>query len=209
MLYSFHHNFLYTHVARTGGVSLTQALQLAAPQMRGIGTQHGALAEARGALGAAFDEVYKFAFVRNPWDRLVSYRAFLAAADPGIDPAELADPDAAHWRDFEAFLDGLLRESVEIDGVARPVFSQIHQLTDAEGRLLCDRVGRFERYADDAAAIFAGAGLRLPPLGHENRSTRRGYAEYYTPAARDMVAEVCAADVAAFGYGFEAEAGGE
>lgn len=210
MLYSFQHNFLYTHVPRTGGVSLTQALQMAAPGMRSIGDQHAALSEARADLGAEFDRVFKFAVVRNSWDRLVSYRGFLATvtAPPDTPPDLIADPDAAHWREFEGFLDELLAERCIVDGVERRRFNQFHQLADAEGHLLCDRVGRFETLATDVADIFDCAGLRLPPLRHENRSNRHGYAAYYTPAARQMVAEALSDEIAAFRFEFDGGAPG-
>jgi hypothetical protein len=205
MLYSYQQNFLFTHVARTGGVSIEHALRFAMPNLRTLGVQHAALAEARATLGPLYDDLFTFAFVRNPWDRLVSWRGLLAGLD-GTPAASVADPDAAHWREFEGFLADIIAETIEIDGVTRRAFSQFHQLADAEEQLLASQVGRFETLTEDAAAIFARAGLRVPPLTHENRSAHLPYGTYYTAAARDMVAEAFAADVEAFGYRFEGEA---
>ncbi len=204
MLYSFQQNFLFTHVARTAGVSIEQALRFALPNLRAIGRQHSTLAEARADLGPLYADLFTFAFVRNPWDRLVSWRGFLAGLD-GTPAQAVADPDAAHWRAFEGFLADVISETRDIDGVTRPVFSQFHQLADAGERILASHVGRFETLVEDTAAIFAKAGLRVPPLTHENRSAHLPYAAYYSDAAREMVAEAFAKDVEAFGYRFEGE----
>jgi hypothetical protein len=85
------------------------------------------------------------------------------------------------------------------------VFSQFHQLADAEEQLLASHVGRFETLIEDTAAIFDKAGMRVPPLPHKNRSAHLPYATYYSDAAREMVAEAFAKDVEAFGYRFEGE----
>ncbi|MGB0524159.1 MAG: sulfotransferase family 2 domain-containing protein [Flammeovirgaceae bacterium] len=72
MLYSVQHQFLFTHVSRTGGVSLSQCLRQQAPDVQDILWQHAPLILAKQLLGEIFNQVYKFAFVRNPWERFVS-----------------------------------------------------------------------------------------------------------------------------------------
>ena len=206
MIYSFQDNFILAHITRTGGVSLANTLEFAGVSVKLLGQQHSPLYEAKTILGDDFDPMFKAAIVRNPWDRLMSWQSFIASTVLGdvADPEAISDPDAAHWRDFDAFVDDMLNETAIIDGETRPVFSQVHQLSDANETLLTDYIGRFETYETSVQTIFEKIGKRMPRIRHENKSPHHPYTVYYSDAAREMVAEKLALDIATFGYSFEA-----
>ena len=68
---SFDHNFLFIHVPRTAGTSMEQA-----PFIHGkhghIPFYHYEIAIERGSVGFEWDDVFKWAFVRDPFDRFIS-----------------------------------------------------------------------------------------------------------------------------------------
>ena len=72
------HKFVFIHIPKTGGSSI-ETLFLGKPQRRWAPEinhyfQHATAAELRNRLMNRdnFDRYFKFAFVRNPWDRIVS-----------------------------------------------------------------------------------------------------------------------------------------
>lgn len=133
-----------------------------------------------------------FAVVRNPWDRLVST---FANPDPHLTAAAQ-------------------RAGIDLEGLGFPAFVQavapfehIHLLPqneficDRRGRLLVDRVLRFESLEDDFAELRRTLSV-ASVLGHHNRSTRRPYQAYYDRASRAAVARKYRRDVELFGYRF-------
>jgi len=207
MLYSFQAAVLFVHVSRTAGVSIQACMRAGLNNSTILGSsQHAPLCEARTELGELFDSTYKFAVVRNPWDRLVSWYAYLAAVTfaRDLDKKSQSAPDAAHWKEFDAYLDVALRETCRIDGEERLMLSQFHQLADAEGQLLVDGLGRFENLADDVPRLFSEANLKCPPLKQINQSNHVHYSAYYSDYGRELVGALLKDDVEGFDYQFDA-----
>lgn len=205
MLYAPEHAFLFTHITRTGGVALTNALYGAGLKIKPMGEQHAPLCEAKAHFGNAFEALFKATIVRNPWDRLASWNSLIAKTLLGDDaePAAIADPDAKHWREFDGFVEDVLNETRVIDGESRRRFSQFHQLSDASETLLTDYIGRYETYSDSILAICNRAGFNAPIVQRINASTHHHYSAYYSQAAKEMVANAVALDIESFGYQFE------
>ena len=73
-------------------------------------------------------------------------------------------------------------------------------LQDAGGLPQGDLFIRLEHFEQDAQPLFDHLGFRLE-LPHNNRSEReQAVADYYTDELRAIVAQVCSADIARFGY---------
>lgn len=175
------------------------------PDSRTIVGQHAPLVTARALLGARFEQAYKFAFVRNPWDRFVSWYALMAQARYSADSncALPISPDAKHWRDFDAFLENWCAQEVQIDGVRRRQLSQWAQLVDAEGVLLVKDIGRFENYTPDAIRLFANAHIAVGLLPTLNASKHLHYSVYFSAFGRELIEHAFPEDIANFGYQFE------
>lgn len=145
----------------------------------------------------AWDGLFRFAFVRNPWDLVVSAYHFekhyvgqrhVASAEPDRAEAVRRSPD------FERF--------VRIYPLLEPA-DMTSMIVDDNDRSMVDFVGRFENLESDFAAICERLGLRGTVLPHENRSQgRRAYREYYTAETRDVVARYFERDIKRFGYAF-------
>ena len=133
---------------------------------------------------------FKFAFVRNPWERFVSYTAFMHRQDGGF----IADPHRAMGRVL-----------ADPGHHAKIVFRPQHEfICDDRGEIMVDFVGRHETMQASFDAICARIGLASEPLERVNASSHGPWRAYYTEALKARVAEVYARDIEIFGYRFEA-----
>ena len=149
---------------------------------------------------------YKFAIVRNPWDRLQSSFSYLRRHNVGggFPDAVYADRYLRKFADFEQFV-----LSLADDDAKRDMLDFTHMLPQSywitlpgEDRHCMDYIGRFEDLQSafgDLAAHFRHRG-KLPEL---NRSKPRDYRTLYTDRMRDIVAEIYASDIRAFDYTFD------
>lgn len=176
---------------------------------------------ATGQLACAFDHAsyFKWTFVRNPWDRLVS--AYEFASDLYLSRRtgdRFGDRQPCPFDVFveylwanRRFFDGRINfqmgdvwryRSFKLNGMDRVTMVPQHLFLEMEGKLAMDFIGRFENIYEDFQYVCDRLGQqnRLP---HLNRTVHRPYQEYYTPDTRDMVAEVYARDIEVFGYRFD------
>jgi len=195
---------IFVHIQKTGGSSVRQALSL--PQNE-PGKHRFATELRAGCERDVWNSYFKFAFVRNPWDRLVSWWAMIArnaqAASEGRQQVNgFQRFILSRACTFEEFLLNCDEEYHDLDGSKWIFRNQIEYLSDERGELLVDFVGRFEQLDEHFA--FVASRLQLPGSGipHLNRSPRARYTDYYTPKLADLVGERYAKDVAAFGYEF-------
>jgi hypothetical protein len=171
-------------------VGLFEARRFPFKETAGIRHGHISTRQIRPILGAdTFDGYFKFAFVRNPFDRFVSYCSFIArengafARDPG----------------------GFMRHVVD---TLRPVQHILYRpqwelLADADKRLQVDEVGRHESMQASFDAICARIGIPSAPLERANESARDDYRRYYTPELIDRVGRQYQDDLDLFGYRFD------
>ncbi|MCV2882903.1 sulfotransferase family protein [Actibacterium sp. XHP0104] len=215
MIISRKRSFIFVHIPKTGGTSMALALEsraaaddiligdtpkaqkrrhrLREAQTAGRLWKHSRLADVAGLIQpdemAAF---FVFTMVRNPWDRMVSYYHWARAQrfdHPAITLAQSLD--------FTGFLNHPhTRASLAADGAAGYV-------TAPDGHERCDAFVRLEHLETDLAPVEAHLGFRLN-LPHVNRSARQGdYHGHYRPDDAALVADLCATDIARFGYRFD------
>ncbi len=154
-----------------------------------------------------FGSYFKFAFVRNPWDWFLSLYSYFSQMTPAhrwyINNMEIVQKVCC-FRSFEEFCVNLDWTGLQRDyyhGVCH--FLEQHRfITDEEGAIGVDYVGRFENLDQDWTAVCERIGVDAP-LPHLNSTKHGSYQQYYTPAAKDAVAEHYARDIEMFGYSFE------
>lgn len=165
--------------------------------------------EANRAGQRLYPGLYTFAFVRNPWDRLLScYRDkiqgevadFTLFSQSGVARC-LARFDAFSANmSFEEFVYAV---SSIPDADADEHFRSQHKfLTNDQGEIAVDFVGRYETLDADfryvAERIGLPEGISLPRLQANPRVVF--YTDYYTATTRDIVAARFAQDIALFSY---------
>ena len=217
MFLSVRHRILFVHIAKTGGTSIRTALSrlrwtdpYSIPIYMGnhLGRatkyrtacklpRHAKAVTAQDMLGRRFfGELFKFSMVRNPWDLHVS--SWLHLRRKG---------HAAGQLDFADFLDTRFDPDRPPDhGLDTLKDPQVRHLTDFDGNLLVDFVGRFERIEQDFHEACRRGRIPLLSLPHRRKATARDdYRTYYTDRLAQMIASKHRADVDRFGYTFDPE----
>ena len=213
MLINWRKNYLFVHVPKTGGTSITQLLKhdcnRAFLPLRLVGyaldtrlhtlpeplfplfgyPYHVAARDLRRQWGAPrYDALFSFAFVRNPWDMVISEYFYIQK--------KWDHPLKAKVRRLGSF-SRYLHWKLET-GYHR---NQSAWLTDAEGRIIVERIGRFKSYERDATEILQRIG-RTETLLHRNATAKAPFREYYDDTLIGLVAEMYAEDIDRFGYSF-------
>jgi hypothetical protein len=131
---------------------------------------------------------FKFAFVRNPWERFVSYCAFMRRNTDTF----VRDPRGV----MRAILDNPEHQQ-------RVVFQPQHQfICDADGKIMIDHVGRQETMQESYNVIADRIGVPRQELERKNASSHGPWRDYYDDELKRRVAELYARDIDVFGYTF-------
>ena len=217
MLLSNKYKFLFVHIAKTGGTSVRAALAplrwkdpLYIPQFVASRfshwtghriavklPRHAKIITAKEMLPKEFfDELFKFAFVRNPWDLQVSSYHHIRRERPHL---------MAGHEDFESFL----RWKLDPDRpyqyhIDTSIERQVDYLKDLDGTILVDFIGKYENLQEDFEEVCRRIGIKIPALPHKRQARdREDFRNYYTDLTAQMVRERFAEDIEIFGYRFE------
>lgn len=198
---------VFVHIPKTGGSSIEQVLgirglgnagtndpvpEMAFGKLDGVHLQHLTLVEltGRGLLDGPAANYFRFAIVRNPWDRMVS--EFEYQRRRGV----LTEQGISNFEEFAtAIADGHYDDHVHF----RP---QMDFLVNESGSISVDRIGRFERLARDFRKICEAAQVDAPGLPLLKRTSHRHFASYYNEHTQEIVAVRFAADIDRLGYRF-------
>ena len=152
---------------------------------------------------------FVFAFVRNPWDRLLSCYKDKIGFGAIMEDGRYNDPKTRSLHlgrgfqkdmSFETFVKAVVGTP---DKKANRHFRSQHTfLTDRAGNLLPSYLGRFERLQRDFAEVMERIGASHVTLPHVRRSQDADYRSYYDASMRDAVASRYARDIELFGYEF-------
>jgi len=219
MLISHSRQFLFVHVAKTGGTSVRTALrkyrwsgryapallvtslisQATRPRHR-LGVKfprHAKAVAAKEMLPEpVYDALFKFVFVRNPWDLQVSSWHHICRESPDSIPGIRGFGDFLRYKfDSQRPYDFMLDISREL---------QSDYIVDLHGNRIVDYIGRYESLQGDFDAVCDRIGVPRVVLPHARRAVdREDYRRYYDDAARELVAKHYAADIARLGYSFD------
>jgi len=218
MLLSNRYRFLYVHIAKTGGTSVRTALKrlqwrdpyylaqfvcarlshLTGHRIGAKFPRHARIVCAQEMLPAEFfDSLYKFAFVRNPWDLQVSSYHHLKRERPHL---------LEGHEDFAGFLRWKLNPERPYQyHLDTSIGLQTDYLVDLHGRILVDKIGRYERLHEDYAEICRRIGVPAPALPHKREATDRSrdYRGYYDDRTAELVARHFATDIERLDYRFD------
>lgn len=207
MIISHLHRFIFTAIPKTGTHSVREALRVHLgaddveqarlfvekrmpwPELARLGHGHISLAEAQPVVGRdTFDSYFKFAFVRNPFDRFISYCAFATSREGTFE------------RDPKGVMRHLLFRAPPHNHI---VFRPQHSFVlGADGKMLADQLARVEDMQTGYDAICERIGIATQPLGRKNSSRHAQYRDYYDQELIDGVARLYARDIDLFGYDF-------
>jgi Sulfotransferase family len=207
MLISREKKMLFIHIQKTAGSSILKILRSRVPDAKGYLGTHDHASRAKNRLGNDYDLYYSFAFVRNPWDRLVSWYTMITQQAGVTSPGRLNRLFKYVLENSSCFEDFILNCTDTIDdfdGRKSFMYNQYDYISDENKSLIVDFAGKFENFESDLKKALERIGLFDIEIPHVNKSAHLHYSAYYTPRTRDIVAERYERDRREFGYTFEA-----
>ncbi len=183
-------SFIFIHITKTAGTSIGNAI--------GLPVKHHLTArEVIAKIGKQqWNDAYKFTFVRNPWDKMVSLYEYRRKKDktkitsrniPFKVWVKLTlgpDSDPYYYNNIKSF---------------QP---QVEWLKDDKGVIAIDFIGKFESIRSDFEQIrqTIGTSVELP---HLNATKRSNYRDYYDDETRRLWRDWYHEDIERFAYTFD------
>lgn len=220
MLISDKKKFIFIHVFKTGGKSITEALEpFAYNRDRGILAQtnpprkvkprhHISASKLILLIGKEkFNSYFSFAFVRNPWDWMVSvyYSRFKCPLANAEKASLILNEKIRQIGSFSNFVKQVFNDRKFLPAsVPEPfdfMYDQKDRVCSSDGKLLVDFIGRFENLEMDFKEVCSRIGIstELPRL---NTSDHKPYQQEYNAETQEMVRQLFEPDISYFNYQF-------
>ncbi len=195
MVVSESHKFIFLAVPKTGTSSIERALARYRSPLTDRFKKHATCKRVKREIPEAlWDESFKFAFVRNPYDRMQSWYFYRQRQ-------ELANPEHPRHhlytgnKTFDQFICSFADRDwmlLQLAWVAPPALG---------GEVQLDFVGRFESLETDYSYVCERVGVPYQPLP-QVRSSRNDHRarSLWTPESRTRVNEYFRGDFELFGY---------
>ena len=181
--------FIFIHINKTGGSSIEKALNLP--------FEHKTALEKIEEIGLyRWGKKVSFTVVRNPWDKVVShyhYRVQTNQTGMGDGHIEFNEwVKKAYGEKDRRYYDQ-----------PRMFMPQVDWICDRNGKILVNRILRFEKLTDDfnALANEMNVVVRLPHVKKSKR--KKDMRQYYDEESVLIISDLFSADIKTFGYKFE------
>ncbi len=191
---------IFVHIPKAAGISVGYSLY-----GRHTGN-HTTVAEYQMAFSRnEFNTFFKFCFVRNPWDRLLSAYLFMKNGGRNKGDRKWADENLTGFNSFNHFvLDWLNTENANSGIHFKPQNQFITTPNSLPPKV--NFVGFFENIENDWEGIRKKMGVKSPLIfNNKTESKKKDYRSYYNNKTIEIVASVYHDDIALFGYSFENE----
>ena len=194
---------IFIHIPKTGGNSITTALNKLPKRSNtpiSISTipKHAKAQRVKQALGDDIWEAYfSFAFVRNPWDLMVSSYHWWLQTAPIWKHLHAEIKEIEKLGSFDHFMHSKYGQEM-INESKGTMFDWISE----NDEVIVDFVGRFENIQEDWEKICVHLGSEPTTMPHINKTRRRNYQQYYTPETRQIVYERFQKVIDLYGYEF-------
>lgn len=182
--------FIFIRLHKVGGTSVANALGIK-------GKAHFTTKEAIKNIGSYhWKNNYKFAFVRNPFSKMVSAYNYFTLSNRysmGENPIP-----------FKEWIKKTLGKEKELQYFFshRWFQQQCDWLKDSNGMITLNKIGRFENIHDDFQEISSILGFNSP-LPHLNKSKKADYRTFYDDESFEIVRAWHEDDLSYFGYTFD------
>jgi chondroitin 4-sulfotransferase 11 len=189
---------LFIHIPKNGGTSILQALDMP------MGCGHRPWLDYNTVWPRRLYFYFKFAVVRNPWERVVSNYLYARMPRSFWHSPDGETPYGMH-PDYETLRDASFQSCVELIPILKHHgwLPQSYWICNHRGKIMMDFLCRYERLAQDFAHVCRKLWIKrdLPRLNaSENKPGR--WQDFYDEKTATAVGRLYAADIANFSYAF-------
>jgi chondroitin 4-sulfotransferase 11 len=203
------HKFIYTRVAKTGSEALLQALRNHVNDIDRVcdiascdyDPNHVSSFDLKKVVPTQFDQYFKWAVTRNPWDRLVSIWSMNKQSNHFRCALPRYVPDFSEFIKSLDNLDWMPEKKIYHKCNKKYfnyTFGNVSDFTKGS-----DFIGKFENLQNDFDFICDTIGIPRHVLPTVNTTQHLHYSEYYNDETRQIVAERYAKDLERFDYTFD------
>ncbi len=183
-------DFIFIHIPKSAGQSMKRVL-VPFDKQSGIRRTISAREHVKVIGATKFESLFSFAFVRNPWDRQVSFYKFI-----------LKTPSHHLYRrvtrahlSFGDYIKQVL-----------PLYSMVNEsqkgyVYSKDGKLLVDFIGYFENLKEGWKRVCERIGVDII-LPRVNTTQHQHYRQYYSNETIQIVKCLFEQDIMTFGYAF-------
>lgn len=191
MIISHHHKFVFIHVQRTAGTSLTEIIKANLVDDYEELTQHSNVQSLQTRFFERFEDYHIFGFTRNPWERMASWYRLIHAQEP-----------IAIQKDKIRFEEWLVNDQALDVTSAYFHYNTLDYFTDKEGHMIADAIYRFENLQKETNQLLERLDFRATQLPKLNTNIQQNHKALYTPNSIEHVALRCKRDIDYFNYEF-------
>jgi hypothetical protein len=182
------HKFIFVHIPKTAGRSIEKYL-LNFDSIRERQPHHSITEYIKRVRN--FNSMFKFSFVRNPFERLLSEYFYIRK----MKGCKCKSSFDSEYNTFKKFVISNAMEKCSFEN-----HSSL-QIEMANPKYM-NFIGRFENLQEDFNTVCDKIGIPHQELQHKNKTKHKHYTEYYDDETRSIVAEKYAKDIEYFGYEF-------
>ena len=186
---SHKHKIVFVHPNKCGGNSVEAFFE--GESHKRIHKRHMRLKGYKNKYPEEFENYFKFAFTRNPFDRLVS--VFHGRVQGKMVPRNKTLAELGFTESIK---------SGHIFKFCKTQVGHYFNLRNKDGTIPLDFIGRVENYQKDFNIVCDKIGIPHQQLPHKNASKHKHYTEYYNDETKQIVAEKYAKDIEYFNYEF-------
>jgi hypothetical protein len=192
------HECIFVHIPKSAGLSVTNSL------FGSITGSHMKIVEYQTMFSQKeFDHFFKFTFVRNPWDRVVSAFIYLKKGGMNENNRTWALENLSAYNDFNTFATKWInKKNIRSHSHFRPQYQFVCLPGKREPAV--DFIGYFENLEADYSFVRGkiGTGVELRTMNVTSEK-QRDYRSYYSEETKQIVADVYCEDIELFGYDFD------
>lgn len=197
---------IHVHIPKCAGTSITRTLF-------NRRDRHLTALQYKTLLGASYEDYFAFAFVRNPWDRMVSFHTMCLRSNGPAHKKLLQQCTNmfgttlfSDWVRFVQWVNNDPNTTLGHSGLdsTLELSPQYLWLTDDSGNILVDFIGRFEQLLTDFNKVCRKLDMpdKQNTLRRLNTGDRGKYSSYYDSETRDIIGDVFKIDCEKFDYSF-------
>jgi len=222
---------IFIHIPKTAGKSIMRAVKsdfISSPSLIRkykkpigrsplrslVGRHPTALVTKNNSFEDDWNRMYKISWVRNPWQRAVSWWNMTHRKNEprySIDNFKvwLFNPESEgteSWSSSSRWGKGLLDKFPDKPYNRNPL-SALTYVSDLDGNILVDFIGRFEYINEDIDRLNKELNKNFKvEKNYEHIHYGKNYEKYYDDESREYIADICKWEIEKFNYKFEEKA---